>query len=71
MEALFFALVIFIGVVVFYLYSEVQSVDQNVWQSNTQLRQKIQDLETQVVDLNRTIKDLKDSMDKEEEDGEL
>jgi len=71
MEALFFALVIFIGVVVFYLYSEVQSVDQNVWQSNTQLKQKIQDLEAQVVDLNRTIKDLKDSMEKEEEDGEL
>lgn len=71
MEALFFALVIFIGVVVFYLYSEVQSVDQNVWQSNTQLKQKILDLEAQVVDLNRTIKDLKDSMEKEEEDGEL
>jgi len=71
MEALFLALVIFIGVVVFYLYSEVQSVDKNVWQSSTQLRQRIQELETQVVDLNRTIKDLKDSMEKEEEDGEL
>lgn len=71
MEALFLALVIFIGAVVFYLYSEVQSVDKNVWQSSTQLRQRIQELEKQIVDLNRTIKDLKDSMEKEEEDGEL
>lgn len=71
MEALFLALVIFIGVVVFYLYSEVQSVDKNVWQSSTQLRQRIQELEKQIVDLNRTIKNLKDSMEKEEEDEEL
>lgn len=68
MEALFLALVIFIGVVVFYLYSEVQSVDKNVWQSSTQLRQRIQELEKQIVDLNRTIKNLKDSMEKEEDE---
>ena len=72
MEVVFFVLIFFIGAVVFFTWSELQGVDKAMWQKDTEMRQKIRKLETDVVDLNRTISDLKDQLaESEKEDEQL
>lgn len=73
MEVVFFVLIFFIGAVVFFTWSELQGVDKAMWQKDTEMRQKIRKLETDVVDLNRTISDLKDQLaeSEKEEDEQL
>lgn len=50
----------FIGAVVFVIYGEVQSMDQNMWNQNNALKQKITQLEGEVISLNKTISALKE-----------
>ena len=72
MEVVFFVLIFFIGAVVFFTWSELQGVDKAMWQKDTEMRQKVRKLETDVVDLNRTISELKDQLaEREEEDEQL
>ena len=72
MEVVFFVLLFFIGAVVFFTWSELQGVDKAMWQKDTEMRQKVRKLETDVVDLNRTISELKDQLaEREEEDEQL
>ena len=73
MEVVFFVLIFFIGAVVFFTWSELQGVDKAMWQKDTEMRQKVRKLETDVVDLNRTISDLKDQLaeSEKEEDEQL
>ena len=68
MEVVFFVLIFFIGAVVFFTWSELQGVDKAMWQKDTEMRQKVRKLETDVVDLNRTISDLKDQLAESEKD---
>lgn len=72
MEVVFFVLIFFIGAVVFFTWSELQGVDKAMWQKDTEMRQKVRKLESDVVDLNRIISDLKDQLaEREEEDEQL
>lgn len=73
MEVVFFVLIFFIGAVVFFTWSELQGVDKAMWQKDTEMRQKVRKLETDIVDLNRTISDLKDQLaeSEKEEDEQL
>lgn len=72
MEVVFFVLIFFIGAVVFFTWSELQGVDKAMWQKDTEMRQKVRKLETDIVDLNRTISDLKDQLaESEKEDEQL
>ena len=61
MEIAFVCLLFFGGAVIFYMYSELQSVDQNMWNQNNALREKINQLEGEIIQLNREIKSLKES----------
>ena len=58
--------VLFIGGVVFSMWSELQQVDKMVWQNTGELKKKIRHLEQDVLDLNRTISELKKSKEEEE-----
>ena len=72
MEVVFFVLIFFIGAVVFFTWSELQGVDKAMWQKDTEMRQKVRKLETDIVNLNRTIGELKDQIaEREEEDEQL
>ena len=72
MEVVIIALIVFIGAVVFFTWSELQGVDKAMWQKDTEMRQKVRKLESDVVDLNRIISDLKDQLaEREEEDEQL
>ena len=68
MEVVFFVLIFFIGAVVFFTWSELQGVDKAMWQKDTEMRQKVRKLETDVVDLNRTISELKDQLAESEKE---
>ena len=61
MEVAFVCLLFFGGAVIFYMYSELQSVDQNMWNQNNALKEKINQLEGEIIQLNREIKSLKES----------
>lgn len=73
MEVVFFVLIFFIGAVVFFTWSELQGVDKVMWQKDTEMKQKVRKLESDIVDLNRTISDLKDQLaeSEKEEDEQL
>lgn len=60
MEIAIFMIIGFIGAVVFVIYGEVQSMDQNMWNQNNALKQKITQLEGEVISLNKTISALKE-----------
>ena len=68
MEVVIIALIVFVGAVVFTVWSEVQSVDKAMWQKDTEMRHKCQKLESDIVDLHRAIKELKDKLEEEEEE---
>ena len=71
MEVLSILLVLgalFVGGVVFTLWGEVQNVDKLVWQSNAELKNKIRHLEDEVIGLNKTIKELKESAEEQPEE---
>ena len=71
MEVVFFVLIFFIGAVVFFTWSELQGVDKAMWQKDTEMRQKVRKLESDIVDLNRTISELKDQLAENEEEEDV
>ena len=63
--------VLFIGGVVFTVWSDLQHVDKMVWQNTTDLKKKIRHLEQDVIELNKTIMELKKANEeKPEEESE-
>ena len=68
MEVVFFVLIFFIGAVVFFTWSELQGVDKAMWQKDTEMKQKVHKLESDIVDLNRTISELKNELAESEKD---
>ena len=58
-----------IGLVVYMVYTQVDNIDQNMWQQNNALKQKISILESELASLNTEIKELKakEIEEKEEE----
>ena len=68
MEIAIFMIIGFIGAVVFVIYGEVQSMDQNMWNQNNALKQKITQLEGEVISLNKTISALKEEKSEKSEE---
>ena len=68
MEVVFFVLIFFIGAVVFFTWSELQGVDKIMWQKDTEMKQKVRKLESDIVDLNRIISELKNELAESEKD---
>jgi len=64
--ALYFigATIAIIGVIVYNVYNEVQNVDQHMWQTNNDLKQKINGLQDEIARLNNRI----EVLTKEEDD---
>ena len=60
--------VLFIGGVVFTVWSDLQHVDKMVWQNTTDLKKKIRHLEQDVIELNKTIIELKKANEEEPEE---
>ena len=60
--------VLFIGGVVFTVWSDLQHVDKMVWQNTTDLKKKIRHLEQDVIELNKTIIELKKAKEEEQEE---
>lgn len=60
--------VLFIGGVVFTVWSDLQHVDKIVWQNTTDLKKKIRHLEQDVIELNKTIVELKKAKEEEQEE---
>jgi len=60
--------VLFIGGVVFSMWSELQHVDKMVWQNTGELKKKIRHLENEVIELNKTIIELKKAKEEELEE---
>ena len=56
----------FLGTVIYTVWTEVQNIDQHLWQQNTDLKNKINRLQAEVVDLNKTIKVLKENLEEKE-----
>lgn len=56
----------FLGTVIYTVWTEVQNIDQHLWQQNTDLKNKINSLQDEVVDLNKTIKVLKENLEEKE-----
>jgi cell division protein FtsL len=48
-----------IGVIVYMIYTQVESMDQHVWQQNNALKQKISILESELASLTSELKELK------------
>ena len=53
----------FLGAIVYTMWDMVNSLGSEMWQSTNELKQKITRLENETVDLNKTIKSLKESME--------
>ena len=60
--------VLFIGGVVFSIWNDLQNVDKLVWQNTGELKKKIRHLEQDIIDLNKTISELKKSDEEELEE---
>mgnify|MGYP003312874741 CR=1 FL=1 len=60
--------ILFIGGVVFSMWNDLQNVDKLVWQNTTDLKKKIRHLEQDIIDLNKTIIELKKSSEEELEE---
>ena len=58
-----------IGLVVYMVYAQVDNIDQNMWQQNNALKQKISILESELASLTTELKELK-AKDIEEEEEE-
>jgi cell division protein FtsL len=48
-----------IGVIVYMIYTQVETMDQHVWQQNNALKQKISILESELASLTSELKELK------------
>lgn len=48
-----------IGVIVYMIYTQVENMDQHLWQQNNALKQKISILESEIASLTSELKDLK------------
>lgn len=71
MEFVFYAIgvtIAVIGAVVYLVYTEVQSMDQNMWNQNNALKQKIAQLEGEVLSLNKTISEIKEEKSEKSEE---
>ena len=53
----------FLGAIVYTMWDMVNSLGSEMWQNTNELKQKITRLENETVDLNKTIKSLKESME--------
>ena len=58
-----------IGLVVYMIYTQVESMDQHVWQQNNAMKQKISILESELASLTTELKELKAKEESEEESG--
>ena len=56
-----------IGLVVYMVYTQVDNIDQNMWQQNNALKEKISILESELASLTTELKELK-AKEIEEED---
>ena len=58
-----------IGVIVYMIYNQVESMDQHLWQQNNTFKQKISILESELASLTSELKELKakEVEEKEEE----
>lgn len=63
---IFTAVIAFLGAIVYTLWDMVQSLGSEMWQYTSDLKQKVSRLEDEIVDLNKTIKVLKESSDQDE-----
>jgi len=71
MEFVFYAIgvtIAVIGAIVYLVYNEVQSMDQNMWNQNNALKQKIAQLEGEVLSLNKTISEIKEEKSEKSEE---
>jgi hypothetical protein len=71
MEFVFYAIgvtIAVIGAIVYLVYTEVQSMDQNMWNQNNALKQKIAQLEGEVLSLNKTISEIKEEKSEKSEE---
>jgi hypothetical protein len=59
-----------IGVIVYMIYTQVESMDQHVWQQNNSLKQKISILESELASLTTELKELKAKEIEEEKEDE-
>jgi hypothetical protein len=62
------AITAIIGVIVYMIYTQVDSIDQNMWQQNNALKQKISLLENEIVSLNKDLKTLREVKTEESEE---
>ena len=71
MEFVFYAIgvtIAVIGAIVYLVYTEVQSMDQNMWNQNNALKQRIAQLEGEVLSLNKTISEIKEEKSEKSEE---
>ena len=59
-----------IGVIVYMIYNQVESMDQHLWQQNNALKQKISILESELASLTTELKELKAEKEVSEEEDE-
>lgn len=59
-----------IGVIVYMIYTQVESMDQHVWQQNNAMKQKISILESELASLTTELKELKAKEIEEEKEEE-
>ena len=57
-----------IGLVVYMIYTQVESMDQHVWQQNNAMKQKISILESELASLTTELKELKAKENEEVEE---
>ena len=48
-----------IGIIVYMVYAQVDNIDQNMWQQNNAMEQKISILESELASLTTELKELK------------
>ena len=59
-----------IGLVVYMVYTQVDNIDQNMWQQNNALKEKISILESELASLTTELKELKAEKEVSEEEDE-
>ena len=59
-----------IGIIVYMVYAQVDNIDQNMWQQNNALKQKISILESELASLTTELKELKTEKEASEEENE-
>ena len=59
-----------IGIIVYMVYAQVDNIDQNMWQQNNALKQKISILESELASLTTELKELKAKEIEEEKEEE-